>query len=188
MPGLWSAPRVAVSSPAAGSGSGPAPAACPLAPGLGRGRAWAVLDLLHSERFVDQAPTQVCAALLDEDRYLCSVRTMYRILDANQEVGERRTAPHSSNCAASRRSSTNACSAMSTGSDLSTPRRTAVVPAAVPRIQRRHQQPQTLTTHFISGTATVGLHAPKRDGTGSLQYGHPPYRYMREADGDACHP
>ena len=39
---------------------------------------------------MDQAPTQVCAALLDEDRYLCSVRTMYRILDANQEVRERR--------------------------------------------------------------------------------------------------
>ena len=49
-----------------------------------------VLDVLHSERFVDQAPAQVAAALLDEDRYLCSVRTMYRILDANQEVRERR--------------------------------------------------------------------------------------------------
>jgi putative transposase len=49
-----------------------------------------VLDLLHSERFVEQAPAQVCAALLDEDRYLCSPRTMYRILDANQEVRERR--------------------------------------------------------------------------------------------------
>ena len=49
-----------------------------------------VLDLLHSERFVDQAPAQVAAALLDEGRYLCSVRTMYRILDANQEVRERR--------------------------------------------------------------------------------------------------
>ena len=75
-----------VSSPAAGSGSGPAPAACPLAPALGEAERGQVLDLLHSERFVDQAPTQVCAALLDEDRYLCSVRTMYRILDANQEV------------------------------------------------------------------------------------------------------
>ena len=50
----------------------------------------AVLDLLHSERFLDQAPAQVCAALLDKGRYLCSVRTMYRILDANQEVRERR--------------------------------------------------------------------------------------------------
>jgi putative transposase len=49
-----------------------------------------VLDLLHSERFVDQAPAQVAAALLDEERYLCSVRTMYRILDANQEVRDRR--------------------------------------------------------------------------------------------------
>ena len=49
-----------------------------------------VLDVLHSERFVDQAPAQVAAALLDEERYLCSVRTMYRILDANQEVRERR--------------------------------------------------------------------------------------------------
>lgn len=49
-----------------------------------------VLDLLHSERFVDQAPAQVAAALLDDERYLCSARTMYRILDANQEVRERR--------------------------------------------------------------------------------------------------
>ena len=35
----------------------------------------------------------MCAALLDADRYLCSVRTMYRILDANQEVRERRNQP-----------------------------------------------------------------------------------------------
>jgi putative transposase len=45
---------------------------------------------LHSERFVDLAPAQVAAALLDEDRYLCSVRTIYRILGANQEIRERR--------------------------------------------------------------------------------------------------
>jgi putative transposase len=49
-----------------------------------------VLGVLHSERFVDLAPAQVAAALLDEDRYLCSVRTMYRILGANQEIRERR--------------------------------------------------------------------------------------------------
>lgn len=49
-----------------------------------------VLEVLHSERFVDQAPAQVAAALLDEDRYLCSVRTMYRILETNREVRERR--------------------------------------------------------------------------------------------------
>ena len=34
----------------------------------------AVLDLLHSERFLDQAPAQVCAALLDKGRYLVSAR------------------------------------------------------------------------------------------------------------------
>jgi putative transposase len=49
-----------------------------------------VLEVLHSERFVDQAPAQVAATLLDEDRYLCSVRTMYRILETNREVRERR--------------------------------------------------------------------------------------------------
>ena len=55
------------------------------------GERGAVLEVLHSERFVDQAPTQVYARLLDEEqRYLCSVRTMYRILEANQEVRERR--------------------------------------------------------------------------------------------------
>ena len=49
-----------------------------------------VLDELHSERFVDQAPREVYAALLDEGQYLCSIRTMYRLLEANQEVKERR--------------------------------------------------------------------------------------------------
>jgi len=49
-----------------------------------------VLDVLHSERFVDQAPREVFGALLDEGRYLCSIRTLYRILEANQEVRERR--------------------------------------------------------------------------------------------------
>ena len=49
-----------------------------------------VLDVLHSERFRDQAPAEVFATLLDEGIYLCSVRTMYRILDQNQEVRERR--------------------------------------------------------------------------------------------------
>lgn len=49
-----------------------------------------VLETLHSERFVDQSPPSVYASLLDEGRYLCSVRTMYRILDECQEVRERR--------------------------------------------------------------------------------------------------
>lgn len=49
-----------------------------------------VLDTLHSTPFVDQAPAAVYAALLDQGTYLCSVRTMYRILDDAQEVRERR--------------------------------------------------------------------------------------------------
>jgi putative transposase len=50
-----------------------------------------VLEVLHSERFVDCAPTQVWATLLDEDTYLCSERTMYRLLEAKHGgVPERR--------------------------------------------------------------------------------------------------
>lgn len=49
-----------------------------------------VLDLMHCERFVDQAPREIYATLLDEGRYLCSVRTMYRILQQEGEVKERR--------------------------------------------------------------------------------------------------
>lgn len=50
----------------------------------------AVVQLLHSERFVDLAVPQIHAQLLDEGRYLCSVSTMYRLLRANAEVVERR--------------------------------------------------------------------------------------------------
>jgi len=57
---------------------------------LGIAERHAVLDVLHSERFVDQSPAEVQATLLDEHIYLCSTRTMYRILDAAQEVRERR--------------------------------------------------------------------------------------------------
>src|SRR3989304_7250998 len=35
-----------------------------------------VLNTLHDERFVDKAPQEVYAALLDGGSYLCSVRTM----------------------------------------------------------------------------------------------------------------
>ena len=49
-----------------------------------------VLETLDSERFLDQAPAQVHATLLDEGIYLCSPRTMYRLLDAAGEVKERR--------------------------------------------------------------------------------------------------
>lgn len=49
-----------------------------------------ILTVLNSERFVDLAPTQVYATLLDEGTYLCSVSTMYRILRNAGEVLERR--------------------------------------------------------------------------------------------------
>lgn len=48
------------------------------------------LEHLHSERFVDQAPHQVHASLLDEGIYVCSPRTMYRLLEEHGEVRERR--------------------------------------------------------------------------------------------------
>jgi putative transposase len=88
----------ALSAPEAGpeTGTEGVPAAAPKEPGSVHPRALsetereAVRDLLNSERFMDMAPAQAYATLLDEGRYLCSIRTMYRILDANGEVRERR--------------------------------------------------------------------------------------------------
>jgi putative transposase len=50
----------------------------------------AVLDVLHLPRFTDRAPAEVFATLLDEEVYLASERTMYRLLAQAQESGERR--------------------------------------------------------------------------------------------------
>ena len=51
----------------------------------------AVLGVLHSERFVDVSPEETWATLLDEGTYLCSTRTMYRILkDRHGGVRDRR--------------------------------------------------------------------------------------------------
>ena len=49
-----------------------------------------ILNVLVSPRFVDRAPAEVVATLLDEGEYLCSERTMYRVLVANQAQRERR--------------------------------------------------------------------------------------------------
>jgi putative transposase len=49
-----------------------------------------VRAVLNSERFMDKAPRQVYATLLDEDSYLCHWRTMYRILAVHDEIRERR--------------------------------------------------------------------------------------------------
>ena len=50
----------------------------------------AVKTTLYSERFVDKSPYQVYATLLDEGEYLCSIRTMYRILAEDDASRERR--------------------------------------------------------------------------------------------------
>jgi hypothetical protein len=47
-----------------------------------------VLAMLASDRFVDVAPEETYATLLDEGTYLCSTRTMYRILGAQTGDGK----------------------------------------------------------------------------------------------------
>jgi putative transposase len=49
-----------------------------------------VLQVLNSEPFQDSAPREVYATLLDEGKYLCSWRTMYRLLKERSLVRERR--------------------------------------------------------------------------------------------------
>src|ERR1700730_9183054 len=49
-----------------------------------------VLACLHQERFQDRSPAAVYATLLDEGEYLCSIRTMYRVLEQKGESHERR--------------------------------------------------------------------------------------------------
>jgi transposase InsO family protein len=49
-----------------------------------------VLDVLDSDRFAGKSPSQAWAVLLDEGRYYCSIRTMYRVLASRDEVRERR--------------------------------------------------------------------------------------------------
>jgi putative transposase len=57
---------------------------------LSAGEKAEVVTLLDSPRFADKAPAVVYAELLDDGRYLCSVRTMYRLLAQRGEVRERR--------------------------------------------------------------------------------------------------
>lgn len=66
----------------------PEPTASPRA--LSQAEKAEVRQVLNSERFQDQAPREVYATLIDEGKYLCSWRTMYRILDENNEICERR--------------------------------------------------------------------------------------------------
>jgi putative transposase len=49
-----------------------------------------VLTLLNDDRFAELPPAEVYATLLDEGKYVCSIRTMYRVLQENAQVKERR--------------------------------------------------------------------------------------------------
>jgi len=61
---------------------------------LSSGEAQTVRDILNSERFRDMAPGEIYATLLDEGAYLCSERTMYRVLSQeNQNVIRRQSPP-----------------------------------------------------------------------------------------------
>jgi putative transposase len=68
----------------------PRPARHPQPRALSAAERQQVLEVLHAERFVDQAPASVWATLLDEGDYLCSVATMYRLLRQRGETGDRR--------------------------------------------------------------------------------------------------
>ena len=58
---------------------------------LGEDERRQVVDVLDSDRFADKSPAQAWAILLDEGCYLCSIRTMYRVLAAaGQDGGDRR--------------------------------------------------------------------------------------------------
>jgi putative transposase len=54
----------------------------------------AVLKVLTSDRFMDESVPEVYASVLDEGAYLCSQRTMYRVLERHQAVRERRDQCH----------------------------------------------------------------------------------------------
>jgi hypothetical protein len=49
-----------------------------------------VLDILHSERFIDRTPYEAFNALIDAGEYCCSARTMYRVLESQEETLDRR--------------------------------------------------------------------------------------------------
>lgn len=69
----------------------PVPAARPLpARALSLEERESVRALLNSERFQDCSPAAINATLLDEGQYLCSTRTMYRVLEEDGATRERR--------------------------------------------------------------------------------------------------
>ena len=72
---------------------GPAPVRQPMPPprrALTSGERTEVLEVLHSPAYIDAAPAEVYSDMLSQGKYLCSVRTMYRVLESANEVRERR--------------------------------------------------------------------------------------------------
>ncbi len=57
-------------------------------------QAEAIIAVLHSERFSDATPYEVFYTLLDEGKYLTSIRTMYRLLFEAGESKDRRHQRH----------------------------------------------------------------------------------------------
>jgi transposase InsO family protein len=57
---------------------------------LGAAEREQILALLDSAQFVDAAPAQIYAALLDQGVYVASIATMYRILREHRQISERR--------------------------------------------------------------------------------------------------
>lgn len=53
-----------------------------------------VLENLTCERFIDESVPEIYTTLLDEDQYLCSQRTMYRILHKHASTRDRRDQLH----------------------------------------------------------------------------------------------
>ena len=56
-----------------------------------------ILSIMNSERYMDKNPYEIYASQLDAGNYLCSVRTMYRILSENGQVKERRNIKRGNN-------------------------------------------------------------------------------------------
>jgi putative transposase len=53
-----------------------------------------ILTTMNSVRFSDMSPPEIYATSLDEGTYLCSIRTMYRILKENLQNIQRRQSAH----------------------------------------------------------------------------------------------
>src|SRR4051794_6850732 len=90
LPGASSEPDGTPPPPPAATSSVPAVGARVHPRALSATEQATVLEVLHSPRFQDAAPATVYATLLDEQVYLASERTMYRLLAAEGETRSRR--------------------------------------------------------------------------------------------------